>query len=573
MTSIPQEFQEELIDFLCSIKALQNSQNNRTALLDGFSPAGYIERSSAFAADLKTIVGFISSLGKSDEETHKGQYCLQIVMERAREYVKGVEGEQRLNELLDKFRELITPGNDLAEVLFVNRVDEINRIASPPTYYLVDAPAGYGKTQLLQELQRRFRKAGWYCAYVSIHKGMMMLSVTEALAAELETSISPNTTKSYGERLGIAINAKKGLSMRGIMLLLDLEKEPELSVFKELTQNFIPDIQRTLIEHSDTSLIFRAVIAGRHLATTKEYLDAKIPLIVVTPTLFDYSVVRDFLRDYVKKQGGDESDINRIAAHLTHLTGGHPECISLISKIYLERDWKQDSLTKSEVISELERIIRDRIQCIYNDLTFFRELRDFVVKLSVFRYLDHALLSNLVSNSDFAEGSISALSDRLTRTYLFSRQGRWIKNEVVRRLLVLWLQYNSEDFEHLCEEAKRLCAEGLRRPKEREPEVWVTEYLFQCLQASARNIQDTTQRNAIRHIFWEEELPKIMRDYFAPDALADEIRYAKDCLIERIRADWEFQFTINYYLQEDHYTEQPYQRLLESIEDFNPIRA
>lgn len=573
MNRISQEFQNDLIKFLCSVKALQDSENNRTALLDGFSPAGYIERSLAYATDLRKIVGFVSSLGEANEDPYRGKYCLQIVMERVREYVEGTEGEQELDRLLRKFAELPIHGDNLAEAFFVNRVDEINRIASPPTYYLVDAPAGYGKTQLLQELRRRFRKAGWYSAYVSIHKGMMMLSVTEALATELETGISANMSKPYGERLGMAINAKKDAAARGVMLLLDLEKEPELSVFKELTQNFIPDIQRTLVENSDASLIFRAVIAGRHLATTKEYLDAKIPLIVVTPTLFDYSVVRDFLRDYVKKHGGDESDINRIAAHLTHLTGGHPECISLISKIYLERGWKQDSLTKSEVISELELIIRDRIQCIYDDLTFFRELRDFIVKLSVFRYLDHALLSNLVSNSDFAEGSISALSDRLTRTYLFSRQGRWIKNEVVRRLLVLWLQYNSEDFEHLCKEAKRLCAEGLRRPREREPEVWVTEYLFQCLQASAQNIQDTTQRNAIRNIFWEEEFPKIMREYFPPDALADEIRYAKDCLIERIRADWEFQFTINYYLREDHYTEQPYQRLLESIEGFDPICA
>ncbi|HEY7414285.1 MAG TPA: trypsin-like peptidase domain-containing protein, partial [Ktedonobacteraceae bacterium] len=65
-------------------------------------------------------------------------------------------------EVLDR----IWPGP--AYVPFTNRQDEIKLITSSlaPAYYLLDAPAGYGKSKLLQELQKRLYEQKWFSVYL-----------------------------------------------------------------------------------------------------------------------------------------------------------------------------------------------------------------------------------------------------------------------------------------------------------------------------------------------------------------------------------------------------------------------
>ncbi|MBN2003184.1 MAG: hypothetical protein JXA21_07480 [Anaerolineae bacterium] len=568
MDGIPQEFQNRLIKFLSSILYLQESQDNRTTLLAGIPSAGYITRVAAPAADLRTIVGFASASARLTKGPFKGKHPLQIVIEQAREYVKETEGEEEIDKLLKEFEELIVPDVDLVEDFFVNRVDEINTITSPPAYYLVDAPAGYGKTQLLQKLQRLFTNANWRCAYAAIYKGTMMLSVAKALASELKVDIASSTSGSYGARLGNAIN-KNNILKQGILLLIDFEGEPEITVFNQLMQHFISDIQRVLAENSNSPFVFRVVIAGRHLATTEEYKKTKLPFTVVTLTPFDYSVVRDFLRDCAGEEVSDVQ-INDIAAHLTYLTGGHPGCISDISKIYNKSNWQLNNLINPIYDQQVSITIDNTIRNICEGLPFSEDWHDFIVNLSVFRYIDYALLANLQSSYSFAQEPKSKLADILTESYLFSRQGRWIKNNITRRLLALWLRHNLEEFKKMCENAMELCFKRLQKSKRHEPEVWVTEYWFQYLQASTGIIQDIEKRAMVRTVFWNENFPHIMYEYFEPDDLDDDVKQEKERLLKRIREDWEFQFTLNYYLREDHYTELPYQKLLQSIEAFDP---
>ncbi len=453
---------------------------------------------------------------------------------------------------LEKKFSLLESGSE-ALTLFVNRKDEINQIDSPPIYYLVDAPAGYGKTWLLQELQQLFKDNGWSCAYVSVHQNTLISSIAETLVTQFGVQLpSESEEKSYGERLGVVITNKPK-----VMLFFDFGDEPNLRVFQDLIDNFVPNLYRTLSANPNAITPLRAVFAGRHLAMTKPYKETNLPLKVMTLTLFPCSIVCD----YVNKAYPGISNAKEIAADLTYLTGGHPASLASASKIYQEQHWEYDKL--------LQYWIKERdvvLEGIYTGLRANDENeRGFIAGLSLFRRLDLGLLGKLLEYHKITTGTPSSWQDRLTATYLFDRQGPWILNTIVRRLLVLWLQ-NKENYANLCAEAGRLHLEGLQQAR-REPEIWVIEYLFQSLQASIGAIHTPEHRAQIRSVFWEQVFPSVMRTYLEHE---NDVDFAKKSLKHRIGMDWEFQFTINYYLREDHYTDQPYQKLLQVIETFDP---
>src|SRR5205085_2575593 len=54
-----------------------------------------------------------------------------------------------------------------SEIKFVNREEALSfaDIFGPP-FLLFDAPAGYGKTELLWEIEQRYLLKGWICYYI-----------------------------------------------------------------------------------------------------------------------------------------------------------------------------------------------------------------------------------------------------------------------------------------------------------------------------------------------------------------------------------------------------------------------
>ena len=49
------------------------------------------------------------------------------------------------------------------DLLFVNQIETLNAVLNQPqaNNFVIDAPAGYGKTRLLKELAIRLAQAGW----------------------------------------------------------------------------------------------------------------------------------------------------------------------------------------------------------------------------------------------------------------------------------------------------------------------------------------------------------------------------------------------------------------------------
>jgi hypothetical protein len=200
-----------------------------------------------------------------------------------------------------------------------------------------------------------------------------------------------------------------------------------------------------------------------------------------------------------------------------------------------------------------------------------RKLRNVLDRLSVFRYLDYTILRYMIKEYDIAElNSEHDLADELTATYLFDWKGRFLRDDITRRLLAIRLRYEMpEEFPERCQKAQQMCANRLGEPNVQRPEMWAIEYLFQSLQQYAGVIQDPAQRLSIREVFLNENIPRVLRILVDDRNIPPENRSEEQtALLLTIQEDWEFRFTVNYYLRKDQYGDEPYNALQQQIVRF-----
>lgn len=579
MSNISQSFLDKVLDYLCSISALED-EINRGNLVNGLSFAAQVKVVPAQRPHLTQIVQLASSHGVISEGSYTGQHALQVIIDRTLPLIKGSEEkEQHRENLIKELVSLLEPviyETETIRLEFVNRLDEIGQITSSyaPPYYLVDAPAGYGKTELLRALKRRFDELEWWCASVEIDEDTSISTLATKLAHQLDVDLKQtDPLLPLGRRLGGAIKHKWSQTKKGLVLLLDFVRKPYLLTFKELVREFISDMQSTLKEHQSPDLPLRVIMAGRYVAPQYEELEnPKIPLAVLSLGTFDFDVVKLSIAKYL-----DRSDVDDLTAHLVYLTGGHPGCVAHILEIYRKKAWNTDDLLRFE-----QRIwngdsyigkegIKDKIEKIINEIPSSKNFRNLITQLSVSRYLDNGYLKQFLAQQPMANDA-SSFADNLTATYLFRRHKRGISDDIARRLLVLWLRHDPDyKFEDLCKNAMNWCFNRLGDSTlTSEREVWFVEYLFQCLQQEVKNINNLRGRDTLRSVFWKENVPNALRTYFSV-ATYDDINVEKGVLIDRIKDDWEFQFTINYYLRENCYTAQPYHELRQVIKTFKPF--
>jgi hypothetical protein len=169
---------------------------------------------------------------------------------------------------------------------FTNRQDEMELIlySLAPAYYLLDAPAGYGKTELLKELERRFGERGWVVAYVSVEEKDTLSGLVTALAKRLDLDANSILAQSVRLPPGLCLSGalklqrEDDITKKGLVLLIDLEKRPSLPIVKELLGGFIPNVQEnlcTLEFFASKHNRFRVILAGRHLAARQEVKESR----------------------------------------------------------------------------------------------------------------------------------------------------------------------------------------------------------------------------------------------------------------------------------------------------------
>jgi len=447
---------------------------------------------------------------------------------------------------------------------FTDREDKIEMILSSlaPPYYLIDAPAGYGKTELLLELERRFREKGWVCAYVSADEHRTLKELVTALSKGLDLGTAPRS--SDPARLGLELGSELGrkrledITEEGLVFLIDFGKESSSRLVDDLLEHFIPGVQdslRVLKYFKSEHNRFRVILAGRRLASYEHTISHPLPLTVHQLSPFSYKILRDTAYEYLTDF--DDEAIAQIAAHIMYITGGHPSCMASLLEMFREKGYPPNEFLKF-CRKEYEGIIEREIDRVHNSVdNQFQEVMDF---LGIFRYVNYSILKYLIDKG-FISGyqKASSLSDELTTAYLLNRKRRLLRND----------SYHLFGFQHRRQSeqsrlAQEVCVEYIRKPSAQMPEMWAIEYLYQYLQGLSESVNDPTQRQKVRQTFLDKKVPEVL-EYLVADR---NIQEEKNALEQALEEDEEFRFTINYCLRVNEYSDEPYQRFRQRVSQF-----
>ena len=455
------------------------------------------------------------------------------------------------------------------KVQFTNRVDEKDTILSinAPAYFILDAPAGYGKSELLGELVNTFGRRKWYCYQLTLDLLDDENSLISMLASQLEKTQKRDI--STIEEFGKALRNEwvEETTSKGLVWSIDFVGKPNLPLLKWLLVTFIPEIQKILDSlkfFKEVANRFRVLIAGRYLAT---HLSIEPPYQVKKLSPFKYNIFKDATKKFLSN-GYDEQLIDELSAHLFFHTGGHPGCMNDILKIYklegIPLDFSEN--VRSELWSQVVKKYADEA---FNDfLNSSPTLDSTLNQLVVLRYVNPWILEKICPEED-----PTMLADHLTKTFLFRwTEHRVLQDDITRRMLTIRLRnIESERFQNHCQQAKHICVDLLNQPIRHSPQIWVLEYLFQYLNAQTLEIYDAKSRDHIREDFFNKEVEFVLK-LLVQNLKKDSRQWyeEKTALFHAMKKDWELIFTINYYLRFKDDTSQPtpYELLEKCVNDF-----
>lgn len=572
------DLNNDIVEFLLSLPNVGDINTRQSLLLGAGLDLQLINVISMDGPSRQFIQMLIANL-QNYGELRDSRNAIEALLESAKKLVGSNKNKycqsliQRLANSSDR-----SDGADeqtFLPISFVNREREIDLFLSPNArpFHILDAPAGYGKTFLLNRIAQRFKnEKNWLCVYVEIKERSTLPEIFKLIITKLKPN--PNNGSSLGQNssnLKIElINTIKEYNFgpnannpKGFAMFFDLQQIPDPDILKELYERLIPLIAEELSRWS--SYLFehhlRFIIAGRYISTaiasSKLSSTVNFERNILTP--FDYKNVQTTVKNSLCKL--PQSTIDQISAHLLFLTGGHPGCIAEILGAYKDKFPVHDDTLKLMIPDIWDMSIRYTVKHIQKAIDPDQQV--LFNKLCIFRYTDERILSTLYQ---VPEERLFQVVDDLVRTYLVRWEKHLLRDNIIRRLLSIRLRQEEEKIFHLqCTKAQELCLKRLTDGDARDPEVWVIEFLFQVLQEHTFSVHDRLKRAEIRNQFFNEKLPNVCGLLLSKShySTSEKIRVLKDY----IDNDWEFQFTVNYYLRERDYNEKPCQELKEYIEN------
>ncbi|MEH1782181.1 MAG: hypothetical protein V7K67_21135 [Nostoc sp.] len=496
------------------------------------------------------------------------------------------KAESELNQLNREFLEQIDPD----KIPFTNRdaaISEITAINSPP-YRLVTAPEGYGKTEFLKQIQKRFQELQWCCAYASMSSYESIENLENRLASSLNLRIPEGHELIWGERFALLLHRNwakwQSQGKKGIVLLIDLDgsapKNQRLNeLFNEL-EEFKYRIQKCLKElqfFKENSGRIRVIIAARCLIDLP--LARTFARLILSP--FNWEVIQDTATKYLKPIEMTSESLALLSGHLLYLTGGHPGGIAEALKVYRGGGYTVNLFLNSYGNQLWENNLKKCRDQIRESLTKENShLYECIEKLSIFpRINGHWLLKQAVKRFQlpFSDDSYK-LNVELTKTSIFSRDKTIIKDGMTRRVLVIGLlrETSPESFKELCSEAAKICQEYIDELKSKNNSAdaglagtWSMQYFFQILQQHAgfinRGADSLAYRQELRKTFFDQTVEETLGIFRNTDR--EQFHEFIYTLKSEVENDWEFQFFVNYYLHNDEYNDTPYRYLIQKLDE------
>ncbi len=443
------------------------SQQVEEALLDAFPDRGSLERmvSHGLGENLAAITG--------------GANLTQIIFE----LVRWAIAQNRLRSLIRGARQ-VNPRNALllqverlfaghASTEFVNRANELAQLnptnlksfSSP--YTLVYAPAGYGKTYLLDRLinwalgNHRLREQ-WAFRYIDFKQ--------EATTGHFIKSLWGNDYRIPDEaeydsicdfilqELASPIGNQNG--RKSVLLILDSFEQVGPFTSSWLYELFTRLFERTF---QMQAYCIRIILSGRNLNDFWEgfdYCRPRPPLpLRVRLTPFDIHPIQELVAARAKARGITlpPGQVIEMAEEIEYTSGGHPKAIRNLVNELDERGFaigpvpKYFSDHRAKLVKKCVLPIADEL---LSDLD--EELQRIIRSLSVFRMVSGVItLRELMENGQLPPGAedMRILSRLLDKQILSAPTGitdPFYRGDLIRRVLSICMQYGFRDQYRQC---------------------------------------------------------------------------------------------------------------------------
>ncbi len=212
--------------------------------------------------------------------------------------------------------------NEMNDLQFENRKDELTAIKMrTKTRKIIDAPAGYGKSQLLRKLREDYTKEGKQCACVDFEDTTEATRIRKQIAAQLNIS--------YGGKNLSTTQLLKDINKLGgdVVLFFDSVEKASESDLEWLLENFVPKCENRL-----PNINFLVIFAGRNMDSgdynrRKRWKTEKFETIKLSE--FSLSVIERVIRNKLKAidTGFSYEMYKDWAERILKLSGGHPRSI------------------------------------------------------------------------------------------------------------------------------------------------------------------------------------------------------------------------------------------------------
>jgi hypothetical protein len=232
---------------------------------------------------------------------------------------------------------------------FVNREYELDQICKPGShrFILVDGAAGFGKSHLLREVQRRFeekKRPAWKTALIDLKSEAEMVSTDSRVAwpcigntilqqFDYADSNIPSVPANAREEVIAGILVPSLVNQKtNILLLFD-----GIEVLSRETSTWLKHLVLDLDEGLKiVNSELRAVFAGRYVGDWDQ--DALYPLPVLTLSPFDHMAIRDMIDQVVQAASvrARLEFLDELASWTLLISGGHPQGICDVLKVIRE---------------------------------------------------------------------------------------------------------------------------------------------------------------------------------------------------------------------------------------------
>jgi hypothetical protein len=348
---------------------------------------------------------------------------------------------------------------------FANREAELSNILSPlgKPFIFLSAPAGYGKTYLLDEVKRRLEsndKERWLVIRHACHPDDSDTTVLESLARQIGyMETEPVRTL---DKFLMQVNRAMGqIQANNLMLQFDsLEKwnQHDSEGVKwlpsaQFVQGPLVTVLYEAMRHGGKNC--KVIFAGRYIGYAVEGF--RLPYLEINLSPFGLDVIRMFIQETLHRfeevrstrLGYSFQDIEYLAEEILDITGGHPKAvIRLIQDIgesefavdlaYYFRDDHKKRLFNNFVAKEIPEL--------FNGVS--PSLQESFQTLSIFRGFNGDTLGALIE-----EGSIPGISHadgwvlytRMLGTHLVDPDTPLAHDRILQRVLDARMRFDDAD--------------------------------------------------------------------------------------------------------------------------------